>query len=91
MVKLITKWLLSASALLFVAYVYSGVEVRNFTTALLASTRNTSMIGTLIVSSMGSSLVQEGASLVLLLLVALIVPMIYYLRSTSRATEGVSL
>jgi putative membrane protein len=37
MVKLITKWLLSASALLFVAYVYSGVEVRNFTTALLAA------------------------------------------------------
>jgi ABC-type spermidine/putrescine transport system permease subunit I len=56
-----------------------------YTTALLASTRNTSMIGTLIVSSMGSSLVQEGASLVLLLLVALILPMLYYLRSTSRA------
>ena len=62
-----------------------------YTTALLASTRNTSMIGTLIVSSMGSSLVQEGASLVLLLLVALIVPMLYYLRATSRATEVVAL
>jgi ABC-type spermidine/putrescine transport system permease subunit I len=61
-----------------------------YTTALLASTRNTAMIGTIIVSSMGSSLVQEGASLVLLLLVALIVPMIYYLRSTSRAAEGAS-
>jgi putative membrane protein len=37
MLKLIAKWLLSASALLFVAYVYSGVEVPNFTTALLAA------------------------------------------------------
>jgi putative membrane protein len=37
MVKLIAKWLLSASALLFVAYLYSGVEVRTFTTAMLAA------------------------------------------------------
>lgn len=37
MVKLIVKWLLSASALLFVAYVYSGVEVRSFGSALLAA------------------------------------------------------
>ncbi len=62
-----------------------------YTTALLASTRNTAMIGSLIVSSMGSSLVQEGASLVLLLLIALILPMVYYLRSTSRAQEIVVL
>jgi ABC-type spermidine/putrescine transport system permease subunit I len=62
-----------------------------FTTALLASTRNTAMIGSLIVSSMGSSLVQEGASLVLLLLLALIAPMLYYLRSTTRAVEGATL
>ena len=58
-----------------------------FTTALLASTRNTAMIGSLIVSSIGSSLVREGASLVLILLVLLIAPMLYYLRSTSRAAE----
>jgi ABC-type spermidine/putrescine transport system permease subunit I len=58
-----------------------------FTTALLASTRNTAMIGTLIVSSVGSSLIREGASLVLMLLVLLIAPMLYYLRSTSRASE----
>ena len=58
-----------------------------FTTALLASTRDTAMIGTLIVSSVGSSLVREGASLVLMLLVLLIAPMLYYLRSTSRASE----
>jgi putative membrane protein len=35
--KLVAKWLLSASALLFVAYVYSGVEVRSFPSALLAA------------------------------------------------------
>jgi spermidine/putrescine transport system permease protein len=57
-----------------------------YTTSLLAGTRNTAMIGTLVVSSMQSSLVQEGASLVLLMLVALIAPMVYYLRSTSRAS-----
>jgi spermidine/putrescine transport system permease protein len=60
-----------------------------YTTSLLAGTRNTAMIGTLIVSSMGSSLVQEGASLVLLMLFVLIAPMLYYLRSTSR-DEGVT-
>ena len=37
MVKLIVKWLLSASALLFVAYVYSGVTVTSFTSAMLAA------------------------------------------------------
>ena len=37
MVKLICKWLLSASALLFVAYVYSGVEIRSFGSAMLAA------------------------------------------------------
>jgi putative membrane protein len=35
--KLIAKWLLSAVALLFVAYVYTGVEVKSFTTALVAA------------------------------------------------------
>lgn len=37
MVKLISKWLLSASALLFVAYVYTGVQVTSFTSAMLAA------------------------------------------------------
>jgi len=37
MVKLIVKWLLSAAALLFVAYIYSGVEVRSFGAALIAA------------------------------------------------------
>ena len=35
--KLLAKWLLSAATLLFVAYVYSGVEVRSFTAALIAA------------------------------------------------------
>ena len=37
MLKLIAKWLLSASALLFVAYVYSGVEVKSFASAMAAA------------------------------------------------------
>ncbi|WP_341909267.1 phage holin family protein [Polaromonas sp. YR568] len=35
--KLITSWLLSAAALLAVAYLYSGVTVTSFTSALLAA------------------------------------------------------
>lgn len=35
--RLLLKWLLSAAALLFVAYVYSGVEVKSFTSALVAA------------------------------------------------------
>jgi len=37
MLKLIGKWLLSAAALLFVAYVYSGVEVKSFASAMAAA------------------------------------------------------
>ena len=37
MLKLLAKLLLSASALLFVAYVYRGVEVTSFSSALLAA------------------------------------------------------
>lgn len=35
--KLIAKWLLSATALVFVAQVYEGVEVSSFSTALVAA------------------------------------------------------
>lgn len=35
--KLLLKWLLSAAALLFVAYIYSGVQVESFTSALIAA------------------------------------------------------
>lgn len=37
MLKILFKWLLSASALVFVAYLYSGVEVRSFGYAMLAA------------------------------------------------------
>ncbi len=35
--KLLLKWLLSAAALLLVAYLYSGVEVTSFSSALIAA------------------------------------------------------
>ena len=35
--KLLAKWLLSAAALLAVAYLYNGVQVSGFTTALIAA------------------------------------------------------
>ncbi|MDD0839412.1 phage holin family protein [Curvibacter sp. HBC61] len=35
--KLILKWLLSAASLLFVAYVYAGVQVSSFASALIAA------------------------------------------------------
>ncbi len=35
--KLLIKWLLSAAALLLVAYIYQGVEVSSFTAALVAA------------------------------------------------------
>lgn len=35
--KLIVKWLLSAAALLAVAYLYGGVEVKTFSAALIAA------------------------------------------------------
>jgi putative membrane protein len=35
--KLLLKWLLSAAALLFVAYVYGGVQVQSFGSALIAA------------------------------------------------------
>ncbi|RZL92154.1 MAG: phage holin family protein [Variovorax sp.] len=35
--RLVVKWLLSACALLAVAYLYSGVQVTSFTSALIAA------------------------------------------------------
>lgn len=37
MLKLIVRWLLLAAALLLVAYLYPGVQVQSFTTALIAA------------------------------------------------------
>jgi len=35
--RLLIKWLLSALALLAVTYIYSGVQINNFTSALIAA------------------------------------------------------
>jgi ABC-type spermidine/putrescine transport system permease subunit I len=56
-----------------------------YTQTLMSGRGNTAMLGNLVFSSLGSSLVVEGASLVLILLGLLILPMLYYLRSTRRA------
>ena len=37
MLKLLLKWLLSAAALLGVAYIYGGVSVASFSSALVAA------------------------------------------------------
>jgi ABC-type spermidine/putrescine transport system permease subunit I len=58
-----------------------------FTQTLLSASPRTAMLGNIIVSSLGSSLVKLGASLVVILMALLIVPMLYYLRSTTRARE----
>ena len=58
-----------------------------FTQSLLAGTKNTSMLGNLIVDSVQSSLVVQGAALVLFLVLLLIVPIVYYVRSTGRAGQ----
>jgi spermidine/putrescine transport system permease protein len=58
-----------------------------YTQTLLSSTRQTAMYGNLIVGSIESSLVNAGASLVIVMLILLIFPMLYYLRSTNAARE----
>jgi spermidine/putrescine transport system permease protein len=60
-----------------------------YTNDLLSGNPKTTMIGNLIDNSINSP--GEGtqaASLVLVVLVILIIPMLYYLRSTKRAAEG---
>jgi spermidine/putrescine transport system permease protein len=60
-----------------------------YTNNLLGST-NTSMFGNLIDSAVGQAgQGPEAGSLVLILIVLVIIPMLYYLRSTRRATESV--
>ena len=57
-----------------------------FTQQLLANTANTRMIGNAIVESLDTPIfVARGAALILVLLVLLIIPILYYLRSTNRA------
>jgi len=59
-----------------------------FTQQLLADRANTRMVGNAIVDALTQPIfVQRGAALILVMLVLLIPPILYYLRSTRRATE----
>jgi ABC-type spermidine/putrescine transport system permease subunit I len=59
-----------------------------FTNTLLSGAASTSMIGNLIQGQLGTpGLEGQGAILSMLLLLVLLVPMIYYVRSTSRASR----
>jgi len=61
-----------------------------FTNQLLAGTTGTRMIGNWVVDSLASPLqVPRGATLALLLTLLLIAPILYYLRSSRRASRGV--
>jgi len=57
-----------------------------YTQQLLANTANTRMIGNAIVESLDEPIfVSRGAALILVLVALLIVPILYYMRSTNRA------
>lgn len=58
-----------------------------YTNDLLGSER-TSMFGNLIDNSLTLNRAPEAGSLVLLLIAIVMIPMLYYLRSTKRASEG---
>jgi spermidine/putrescine transport system permease protein len=61
-----------------------------FTQQLMANTGGTRMIGNAVVDALTIPLfVPRGAALILFLLVLLIVPILYYLRSTQRAAAMV--
>ena len=61
-----------------------------FTQQLLANTKGTRMIGNAVVDSLTIPIfVPRGAALILVLLVLLIGPIIYYLWSTQRAAAQV--
>ena len=60
-----------------------------YTNDLLSQSPKTAMIGNLINESVGSyGQGPEGAVLVVILMILLLIPMIYYLRFTHRAQEG---
>jgi ABC-type spermidine/putrescine transport system permease subunit I len=62
-----------------------------YTQQLLANTANTRMLGNAVVDSLTQPIfVSRGAALILVMLVILVVPILYYLRSTNRAAaEGI--
>ncbi len=58
-----------------------------FTQQLLANTAGTRMIGNSIVDALTTTIfVSRGAALILVLIIVLILPILYYLRSTTRAS-----
>lgn len=59
-----------------------------FTQQLLADTNDTRMLGNFIVESLNIPIfVSRGAALILFLVALLVVPIVYYLRSTARASR----
>ena len=59
-----------------------------FTNDLLSGAPSTSMIGNIVDNAVGTpGQGAIGAVLVLVLMVILIIPMVYYVRSTARATR----
>jgi ABC-type spermidine/putrescine transport system permease subunit I len=61
-----------------------------YTNNLLGS-QTTSMFGNLIDNAVGNSgQGPEAGSLVLILIVIVMIPMLYYLRATRRAAEGIA-
>jgi ABC-type spermidine/putrescine transport system permease subunit I len=61
-----------------------------FTQQLLANSANTRMIGNAIVDALNTPIfITRGAALILVMLVLLIGPILYYLRSTNRAATQV--
>lgn len=59
-----------------------------YTADLLSGSPRTTMIGNLISGAIQSPLVTQGAALVVILMLMLIVPMIYYLYSTARSARA---
>jgi spermidine/putrescine transport system permease protein len=58
-----------------------------YTADLLSSSPRTTMAGNLIDHAINSPFVTRAAALVLLLMIALMIPMLYYLYATARATR----
>jgi ABC-type spermidine/putrescine transport system permease subunit I len=59
-----------------------------FTNQLLSATRSTTMIGNVIEGQLDVANLQgDGAAASVVLLVLLLLPMIYYVRSTSKASK----
>lgn len=60
-----------------------------FTQQLLANSNDTMMLGSFIVDSLAQPVfVARGASLILVMMAMMLLPVIYYLRSTSRAAAA---